>query len=262
MPSNIFILIYQNHPSHPLRSSSHPHPPSLPSASNILKIKARTPRHRPFRRRGQPLPLPTNPPLPSFLLPSKYQRPHLAPFLHSHHIHNLTARRAPQARRHLFQRIQLVEAQLPLEHRGRLLLIVLRPNLHQPFLQRLHERHRFLHLAHLCDFAVQLLFPAGGGAQARFLEFIAHEGDVFFLPGGVVCGGEDGEFLGEFRVKGDGFAFVLFLQLCRFGGGDGRCGGADVVTGCGEGGAGGGDGGVEGGLDGGWLEVLVCKLVV
>lgn len=85
------------------------------------------------------------------------------------------------------------------------------------------------------------------------VEGFADEVDVFFLPGRVFGRGEDGEFFGQFRIEGDGFALVFFLLLRRFGGGDVRGGGAYVVAGGGVGGFGGRDGGPEFGLDGGGL---------
>ncbi len=56
----------------------------------------------------------------------------------------------------------------------------------------------------------------------------AHEGDVFFLPGGEGGGVVDCEFLGEVGREGGGFAFGVAFGGGGFGAGYGGGGGADV----------------------------------
>lgn len=78
------------------------------------------------------------------------------------------------------------------------------------------EGHCFFHFL-LGDLWGEGFFVEGEGEG---VEGCADHFDVFGLPGWVGCCGEDGEFFGEFGVKGDGFAFFFFLELGCFGGGD------------------------------------------
>lgn len=110
----------------------------------------------------------------------------------------------------------------------------------------MNERHGFFHLG-LGDFRPEGFVVEGEGEG---IEGVADHVDVFGLPGGVGCCGEDGEFLGQFGVEGDGFAFFLFFELRGFGGGDAGGCVADVFASGGEMGLGERDGGPESELDG------------
>ena len=118
-------------------------------------MKRWRPRDRLLGHARQTLPL--SPFLLKPLLPDNDPRP---PVLHPHNLHSHAPRRALQPLAHLPQHARFVKAQFPLKHRLRRLALV------QAALQRLHERHRFLHLAHFRDLRRQDFVVEGGGAVA------------------------------------------------------------------------------------------------
>ena len=158
------------------------------------------------------------------LLPRAKHIARLAALVNSDDLDLLGARRLGQDAAHLGEHIELVERQLALEDGVGLLL-----GHDETLLERLHERHRLLHLAELADLGVQALVV---DRQVDLVKGLAHQVDVLLLPGGVLLGGVDRQALGLARVECRGLALAELLGEVRFERGDvGGCG-AHVAVRC------------------------------
>lgn len=150
------------------------------------------------------------------LLTSPHNLPRLPTLINSNNINLLTPSRPLKPRAHLPENRELIERQLPLKHRLRIL-----PALHQSLLQVLHEGHGFLHLAVLRDLGFQFFVV---DRDVDGVEGLADQVDVFLLPRRVLLGGVDGDLLWFLGVEGGGFALGQLLgdsgfRGCYVGGG-------------------------------------------